>query len=179
MAYVGMLTAMNVVLSRLVAVPVGLTLRISAGPVPVILSGLWLGPLAGGITGAAGDLIGCALNGYAPNPLITVSSVLTGVIPALFVRFIFRDRRFYVRFLRLFAVLACTMMITSQGFSVLGLSVMYGLPFRATWLSRLPQTAFLCVMNSFLVCLIYSKVRLPGLTAPKPERGREGGDGSR
>ena len=79
----GVLIALNVVLSRLVSIPIGNAFRISLGSVPIILSGLWLGPLAGGICGAAGDLMGCLVAGYAPNPFITASTVLMGVIPGL------------------------------------------------------------------------------------------------
>ena len=81
LAYAGALIALNVILTRFVSIPIGQIFRISIGAVPIILASLWLGPVAGGICGFLGDLIGCAVGGYAPNPLISVSSVMVGVLP--------------------------------------------------------------------------------------------------
>ena len=118
LAMSGVLIALNVVLSRLVSIPVGNTLRISVAQVPVILSGLWFGPLIGGLTGMLGDLIGSALNGYAPNPLITLSSTLVGIIPTLFLPWIRKNAASPVRsYLRFLPVVALTMLITSLGVS--------------------------------------------------------------
>ena len=163
LAYAGVLVAMNVVLTRLAAIPIGPILRITVGSVPIILAGLWLGPVAGGLSGAAGDLIGCVISGFAPNPLITLSAALTGILPALFRPFIMGRSAGVRRFLRLLLVLAGTMLVTSQGTTVLGLALIYGLPMRETWVARLPQSAFLCVLNSFLTELLLSRVRVPGI----------------
>ena len=161
LAYAGVLVALNVVLSRFVSVPVGRIFRISIGSVPVILSSLWLGSFFGGVTGFLGDLIGCAINGYAPNPFIITSAILTGVIPALFRPFLSIRNHPVKRYLRFVLVLYGMMMLTSQGLTVMGLSVLYHLPFRATWISRIPQTIALCLVNSFLCNMLYSRLRLP------------------
>ncbi|MBP3912946.1 MAG: folate family ECF transporter S component [Lachnospiraceae bacterium] len=160
LALSGVLIALNVVLSRLVSIPLGTTLRISVAQVPVILAGIWFGPLIGGLTGMIGDMIGTAINGYAPNPFILVSATCVGIIPALLAPYIRKNaaNSFY-RFLRFLPVIALTMLITSQGLTTLGLSVMYGMPFEATFLTRLPQSLFLCTTNSCLCALIYDRVR--------------------
>ena len=160
LALSGVLIALNVVLSRFVSIPVGNSLRISVAQIPVILAGIWFGPVIGGLTGMIGDLIGTAINGYAPNPFITFSATLVGVIPALLAPYIRKNaENSFNRFLRFLPVIALTMLITSQGLTTLGLSVMYGMPFAATFLTRLPQSLFLCVINSFLCALIYDRVR--------------------
>lgn len=192
LAYAGVLIAMNIVLSRFVSIPLGPTLRVSISSVPIILCGLWMGPFIGGASGGIADLLGTAISGYAPNPLITLSAVLMGVIPALFRHFIGRPNQAsassflsenrgnaghpgsaghpgnsasgVLSFLRVLAVLAFTMLLTSQGSTTLGLSLMYGLPFWPTWISRLPQTCLLLIVNSLLVDILYSRVHLP-LTA--------------
>ncbi len=158
----GVLIALNVILTRLVSIPVGQILRITVGQVPVILAGVWFGPVIGGITGAAGDLIGCAVSGYVPNPFISLSAALMGVIPGLFRNYIRSGAGGPRRFARILAVVGPAMLLTSQGFTVLGLHLVYGVPFRAAWVTRLPQTAFLCVINSLLCETILSRVRLPG-----------------
>ncbi|WP_130838108.1 folate family ECF transporter S component [Lachnoclostridium sp. Marseille-P6806] len=163
LAYAGVLIAMNVVLSRLVSIPIGHSLRISVSSVPVMLGGLWLGPVFGGAIGFVGDMLGCAFSGYAPNPLITCSAVLTGVIPGLLGSFIRKGASVQGKLLRLLPVVAGMMMITSQGFTTLGISVMYRLPFGATWLTRIPQTLLLIPLNAFLTAVFYDRVRLPNL----------------
>ena len=171
LTYAGVLIAMNVLLTRFVSIPVGQVLRFSAGAVPVILSGLMLGPVTGAITGAIGDLIGCAVSGYAPNPLITLSSALYGLIPALFAPVIKRSRPGLKRFMVILGVVFVTMIITSQGVHVLGLSLLYGMPAKAVFISRIPQTLFLLVINTFLTDIIYSRVILPGVA----DAGRDNG----
>ncbi len=47
------------------------------------LAGYILGPFGGGLVGGGADLIGCFINGFAPNPIILLSSCLIGVIPGL------------------------------------------------------------------------------------------------
>lgn len=84
MAFAGVIIAMNIVLARLVAINIGPTLRITVSQTPVYLAGFWFGPVVGGICGFLGDLIGSLLQGYAPNPLISVSAILAGVLPGLF-----------------------------------------------------------------------------------------------
>lgn len=167
LAYEGVLIAMNVVLSRLVSIPVGTSLRLTVSSVPVILSGMWFGSILGCATGVLGDLIGCVVSGYAPNPLITLSAALMGTIPALLKPFMIKEHSPVRRYLRFLAVIALTMMITSQGTSTLGLALMYGMPFRATWLTRLPQTVFLMVVNSLLCSLLYSRVHFPVIETKK------------
>lgn len=161
-AFAGVLTAMNVVLTRLISIPVGNILRISVGAVPVILSGLWLGPVTGAVCGGLGDLIGCAVGGYAPNPFISFSACLTGVLPALFRPFLLKRKPGFPRFLGFVLILALTMLLTSQGFTTLGLSLLYGMPFKAAWLSRLPQSAVLCLADAFICEMLFSRMRLPG-----------------
>ena len=159
LAYAGALIALNVILTRFVSIPIGQIFRISIGAVPIILASLWLGPVAGGICGFLGDLIGCAVGGYAPNPLISVSSVMVGMLPFCMKGLIAAKRRGIEGYLRFLLMCAGTFLITSQGLTVAGLSLMYGLPFVPTFISRIPQTAALAALDAFLVQLLY--VRLP------------------
>ena len=173
MVYLGVLAALNIVLARLVSIPVGGTLRISVSSTPTMLAGLWFGPLCGGLVGLVGDLIGCMISGYAPNPFITCSAILTGLIPGLLASLttiraaegrLPDEVRSLLRYLPYLAIVAATMLITSQGLTTFGLAFMYGSPFWPMFLSRLPQSCFLLIINSILVCLMHTRIRLPGLT---------------
>lgn len=78
--------AMNIILSRLGAIMLfNGSVRFSFGNIPLILSGLILGPLTGAMTGGIADLLGFFINshGGAFHPGFTLSSILTGAIPGL------------------------------------------------------------------------------------------------
>lgn len=78
--------AMNIILSRLGAIMLfNGSVRFSFGNIPLILSGLVLGPGAGAMTGGIADLLGFFINshGGAFHPGFTLSSILTGTIPGI------------------------------------------------------------------------------------------------
>ena len=54
--------------------------RITFENLPVILAGIVLGPLAGAMTGAVADLVGCLAYGYSINPLITLGAAAVGLV---------------------------------------------------------------------------------------------------
>jgi len=78
--------SMNIILSRLGAIMLfNGSVRFSFGNIPLILSGLILGPVVGAMTGGISDLLGFFINshGGAFHPGFTLSSILTGTIPGL------------------------------------------------------------------------------------------------
>lgn len=88
MVKAGFLVAISIVMTRFVYImfaPAGVqVLRISFGYLPLMLSGMLFGPIVGGLTGLAADLIGFLVNPMGPyHPGFTISSVLWGVIPGL------------------------------------------------------------------------------------------------
>lgn len=90
--YAALLTALSIVASRLLSfmIPIGGVgaVRLGYGPVPVMLSGLMLGPWWGAAVGAVSDALGYVINpmGGAYLPQITVVSALSGLLPALFIQ---------------------------------------------------------------------------------------------
>ena len=78
----GMLAAIAVVLTRVGSIPIGNTIRIGFGELPVFLSGLWFGPLVGLAVGAVSDIVGALLfSGW--NPWLTIPMALTGALTAV------------------------------------------------------------------------------------------------
>ncbi|CCQ93931.1 conserved membrane hypothetical protein [[Clostridium] ultunense Esp] len=87
-AYYALLIALNVVLTRVGSIRIGgggtEIVRIGFGGFPIIFAGIVFGPLAGGIVGAVGDIIGMIISPMGPYmPHFTLSAALTGAIPGL------------------------------------------------------------------------------------------------
>ena len=72
--FAAVLVAMNLVLSRVLAINIGSTLRITVSATPIYLASLWFGPLVGGICGGLGDLLS--------GPGICTESIDSGVFCA-------------------------------------------------------------------------------------------------
>lgn len=84
-----LLTGISIILTRVFSIMIPLAglpaLRFGFGAVPIIISGIIYGPIAGGLTGIVADLLGVMLNpqGGAFFPGFTLSAALRGVIPGL------------------------------------------------------------------------------------------------
>jgi len=83
-----LMISLNVILARFASVRIAIGgvegIRIGLGNFPVIFAGLFLGPVAGGITGALGDIMGFMLNPmgvYMPH--FTLTAFLTGAVPGM------------------------------------------------------------------------------------------------
>jgi len=166
LAYAGVLVAMNILLSRVFTINLGNSIRINFSAAPVFLSGIWFGPFIGGLTGIAADLMGCVVSGYAPFPLITVSTCLWGVIPGLMAGMLRTKKaetyfESIISYLRVVFVLGITMAVTSQGITTFALSQAYGTPLGVLFFSRLPVTVITLFCNSFVVDLFVRRVKVP------------------
>lgn len=82
----GLLVALNILLSRFFSVQPTPFLRINFGFLAVAAAGLLFGPLAGGAAAAVADVLGYFIfpSGGAYFPGITVSALLAGIIYGLF-----------------------------------------------------------------------------------------------
>lgn len=84
-----LLTSISIVLTRFVSIIVPLggypSLSLDLGSVPIIMSGILLGPIFGGIVGFSSDIIGFFINGRGGvfHFGFTLNAVLTGIIPGL------------------------------------------------------------------------------------------------
>ena len=79
-----LLTALSVVLSRLMSlIPNELT-RFSIEAVPLFIAGLLFGPIPGAMAGFAADFIGCLFSPYGYNPIFCVPPILYGLCAGLF-----------------------------------------------------------------------------------------------
>ncbi len=68
--------------------------RITFENIPIIIAGLLFGPIVGGVSGLASDLISYLLSGqvYPPNLIVTLGAVMIGVISGTVAKFVIKKR---------------------------------------------------------------------------------------
>ena len=82
-----LLTALSVVLARLLTVIPSEVSRFSLEAVPIILSGLLFGAVPGALVGFAADLIGCLFSPFGYNPIFCLPPILYGLWAGLLRRY--------------------------------------------------------------------------------------------
>lgn len=83
--------SLNIVLTRVASIRITIGpvegIRLGFGTFPVFFAGVSMGPFAGAVVGALGDLLGYWVNPMGPYmPHFTLASALSGVLPALVFR---------------------------------------------------------------------------------------------
>lgn len=91
LAYCALLAALSVVLARLMSLMPNPSTRFSIESIPIFLSGMFFGPLAGGLVGFTADFVGCLFSPFGYNPLFCLPPILYGVFGGLFRRFLARE----------------------------------------------------------------------------------------
>lgn len=85
------LAAMQIILSRFLGIQVSDTLRLSFESIPVVLAGLWLGPVCGGIVGFVADTIGTLISGLSWFPPLALNPIMEGVVAGLLAKYFIRS----------------------------------------------------------------------------------------
>ncbi len=91
LAYCAMLAALSVALARLAGLMPEESSRFSIEAIPIFMSGMLFGPLAGGLVGFAADFVGCLFSPYGFNPLFCVPPILYGVFGGIFRHFLAKN----------------------------------------------------------------------------------------
>ncbi|MBQ6603887.1 MAG: folate family ECF transporter S component [Eubacterium sp.] len=93
LAIMAMFIALQIILARFVGLQISEGLRISFEAIPVLLSSLWLGPVAGAIVGFLSDLLGTIISGYGVYFLpLAITPILNGVLPWVFAKFAWKNK---------------------------------------------------------------------------------------
>ena len=86
------LIAMQIILARFLSIQASDTLRISFESIPVILAGMWLGPVPGAIVAVLADFLGTVLSGYGTwFPPLVLGPLAVGVLSGVSTKYIFRS----------------------------------------------------------------------------------------
>ncbi|WFA09616.1 folate family ECF transporter S component [Tissierella sp. Yu-01] len=136
----GFLVAISIVMTRFVFIMIPIAgasgLRISFGDMPIMLSGFMFGPVIGGLTGIAADLLGVLINPQGPYfPGFTLSSMLWGVIPGV-LTYLFGKNKSHSK---LFSIKFVSI---SVGISYIIVSLILN----TIWLSQLYGTGFIVLL---------------------------------
>lgn len=150
-----LLTALSVVLARLLTVIPSEVSRFSLEAVPILLAGLLFGPVPGAAVGFAADFIGCLFSPYGYNPIFCLPPILYGLWAGLLRGFVWQKPTVWRVALAVFpAALYGSVLWQSAA-----LALVYGgeakLPFFLTRLAaRSVQFAFTGVVDTVTVWLL-------------------------
>ncbi len=158
--------SMNIVLTRAGAIMLfGGSVRFSLGKVPLILSGLFLGPLPGALAGLVGDVLGVIINSHgapAIHPGFTLSSVLTGALPGIIVILSQKKRSL------LFNVITSNIVVlilVNLLLDTLWLSQMYGNPYPIVFQTRLIPHIIIAAINIIITYPLLKSLVKTGLAS--------------
>ncbi|QVK17982.1 folate family ECF transporter S component [Mycoplasmatota bacterium] len=129
--------------------------RLTVYDIPIMIAGFTIGPLYGGIVGLIADIFQMLLKGYPPS-LMTLSSIMWGVIPGLFY-YIKRYLKSNTSKVIVAVILIILTSATAFGINTLQLYLWYGsgsfiqLPGRIiTAIIKLPIEAFVCIPTYYV-----------------------------
>ena len=124
-------------------------LRITFENLPIILAGMFLGPVTGGMVGVISDLTSYLLSGqiYPPNLIVTLGACAVGVVSGLMAKFVVRTRG--LRQIILSA--GAAHLIGSMIIKPIGLFQFY------QWavLIRIPLYLIIAPLEIFLLCVLW------------------------
>lgn len=126
-------------------------LRITFENLPIILSGIALGPATGAVVGLSADLVGYMLSGqaYPLDPMVTLASALVGIISGVVSRYIIKKRgSLQVIVSGASAHILCSMLLKSVAlYKIYGWAV----------LVRIPIYSVVGALEIMLLCLLFKQ----------------------
>lgn len=145
------LTALAVILGFF-KIPVTNLIEIRFQNVPVAIGGMLFGPMIGGLIGGLTDILSYLVKPTGPFfPGFTVSSVITGLIYGLMLRK-------NPSILRIFLAQVLYIGIVGIFLNTYWLSVVYGMPFRASLIPRLPKELIMIPINTAIFAVILKPI---------------------
>lgn len=145
--YLGLLIALNVVLTRMLGINVW-NIKIGFGFVPIVLTAMMFGPVPAAIVACIGDVIGTFLfpvGAYFPG--FTLTAVLMAFVYGLF---LYKKHSFG----NIVIAVAINQIVLSQIVNTFWISVLYGSPFQAMFVTRIVQTAILIPVQIVVITVM-------------------------
>ena len=152
LSLLAMFIALQIVLSKFLMLQLAPSVRLSIDSVPILLAGIWFGPVAGGLVGALADFLGTILfpTAGAYFPPLTIAFLLIGLTAGVLSRVV----KVKHPLLRIALIVIVSEMVGSYLFKSFALSLLTGLPFAVLLASRALPVAVVMVINTILVALL-------------------------
>ncbi len=152
LSLMAMFIALQIVLSKFLMLQLTDSIRLSIDSVPILLSGIWFGPIAGGIVGAFADMLGTLLfpTAGAYFPPLTIAFFLIGFVAGI-ASHIVKTKRL---FLRAALIVIPAEIIGSYLFKSFALSLLIGVPMPVLLVSRALPVGCVMIANTILVALL-------------------------
>ncbi|MBO5852342.1 MAG: folate family ECF transporter S component [Clostridia bacterium] len=148
------LTAITVVLSRFLSINIW-NMSIGFSFVSVMLCGMLLGVFWGGICGGLADLVGALLFPFGPYfPGFTATAFLSGAVFGLIGYFAGKEQKRTTFILLAVSLLVLKETVCSLLLNSLWISLLYGSPFTAVLISRIPLSAITLVLEVALAIVL-------------------------
>ena len=160
-----MLIALQIVLSKFLMLQVTDSIRLSIDSVPILLAGIWFGPIAGGIVGTLADFLGTILfpTAGAYYPPLTIAFFLIGFVSGLLTLFV-KSRS---AILRSALIVIPAELVGSFLFKSFALSMLIGIPFSGILAARTLPVSIIATVNVMLVALLDHLLRDKALSDPR------------
>ncbi len=155
----GFLIALSIILTRIASLRLAIGgvegIRIGLGRLPIILGGIIFGPLAGGLIGAFSDLLGYFINPIgAYMPHFTLTSALTGIIPAIILILM---RKGEPNIFNLGIAITAGQVITSIILIPYFLNILFGLPWKVLMLPRIISEPIQVFIYAYIINIILKR----------------------
>ncbi|MGB2782848.1 MAG: folate family ECF transporter S component [Atribacterota bacterium] len=155
----GFLIALSIILTRVASLRLAIGgvegIRIGLGRLPIILGGIIFGPLAGGLIGAFSDLLGYFINPIgAYMPHFTLTSALTGIIPAIILILM---RKGEPNIFNLGIAITAGQVITSIILIPYFLNILFGLPWKVLILPRIISEPIQVFIYAYIINIILKR----------------------
>ncbi len=152
LSLLAMFIALQIILSKLLMLQVAPSVRLSIDSVPILLAGLWFGPIAGGLVGALADFLGTILlpTAGAYFPPLTIAFFLTGLSAGLLSKVI----RVKQPLIRIAIIVIVSEFVGSYLFKSFALSLLIGIPFTGLLALRALPVSIVMIVNTALVALL-------------------------
>ena len=158
------LIAMQIVLSRFASISAW-NMRIGLGFIPVAVSGILYGPLAGALVGALSDVLGALLFPSGAFFIgFTLKAALSGALYGIVLSGKFRSMLPKGKFKDVIAPVTAALIdqwILGFLLNTWFISILYGSSFKALLSVRSVQAALMCVVQSVLLYVLVKTLRRP------------------
>ncbi len=148
-----LLTAMQIVIARFLAIPVTESIRFSFSFIPVVIAARRFGIIGGMLVYGLGDFLGAIIfpTGGAYFPGFTLTAAISGLIYGLYLAKKSGPIRIVLSVLT--SQIFCTLLMNSYWVSTL-----YGSDFGAVLLSRIPQSIVMTILQIIFMILCLEKI---------------------